>query len=506
MSTVTITETLKDQEGNNLVGYLKISNPAFLSPEGTALAISDATNATPIVITAATNAYTNGDTVYITGVGGNTAANGTWTIAARTSTTFELVSSIGNGTYSSGGTSQKLLPIGARTRRYPSSGTFNGTVTISLVPSTTGIAIPSGGATGFTYLVQYILNDGSQYYEFWNPAATPSSQTVTGIRTPGVLSPTATVALSQLAQTGATDTRNDYIFWNGTQWTRGLVNIAPNAQTSTTYTVLDTDRNKLTTFTNASAIAVTLPQAGGSSAFVSGWYAWFSNIGLGLVTITPTTSTINGVATLKLRIGQSVLIVSDGTNYFTANASGQTSGANPVNNTRSIFTSTAHRTQATTASEVTIVGTGVGSLTLPANFHDAAGSSLYVESQGYYSNTGTPTITFRIKYGATVLGATAAVTTTTGATNWQWFFKGLITCRTQGSSGTVMVQGQLILQTGAAAGGNCAVYPMLATVAVTVNTTATQAVDLTIQWGTSDAANTISGTNFEMHPIATPLT
>ncbi len=74
------------------------------------LAISAATNASPIVITSATHGYTTGDVVTIAGVAGNTAANGTWTIIVLTSTTFSLTGSTGNGAYTSGGTSTKNYP------------------------------------------------------------------------------------------------------------------------------------------------------------------------------------------------------------------------------------------------------------------------------------------------------------------------------------------------------------------------------------------------------------
>lgn len=98
-----------------------------------------------------------------------------------------------------------------------------------------------------------------------------------------------------------------------------------NAQTGTTYTVLDTDRGKLVTHTNGSAIASTLPQAGAGSAFLSGWFSHVQNRGAGTVTITPTTSTIDGAATLVLATGQGALIASDGTNYFTERGRGLTS-------------------------------------------------------------------------------------------------------------------------------------------------------------------------------------
>lgn len=88
-----------------------------------------------------------------------------------------------------------------------------------------------------------------------------------------------------------------------------------NAQTGATYTILDTDRSKLVTLSNAAAIAVTVPQAGTASTFANGWRSTFMNKGVGTATFTPTTSTINGSSTYVLFSGQSVTIISDGTNY-----------------------------------------------------------------------------------------------------------------------------------------------------------------------------------------------
>lgn len=99
-----------------------------------------------------------------------------------------------------------------------------------------------------------------------------------------------------------------------------------NAQTGTTYTYLTGDYGKLVTHTNAAAIAGTLPQAGAS--FPANWFVFVQNRGAGAVTITPTTSTIDGAATLVLNQNEGALIVSDGTNYFTMR--GKDSGAAPV--------------------------------------------------------------------------------------------------------------------------------------------------------------------------------
>ena len=86
-----------------------------------------------------------------------------------------------------------------------------------------------------------------------------------------------------------------------------------NAQTGTTYTFVAGDKGKLVNFSNTSSIAVTLPQATGS--FSSGFFFDVQNINTGLVTITPTTSTIDGASTLIVPKGYGLRIVSDGANW-----------------------------------------------------------------------------------------------------------------------------------------------------------------------------------------------
>lgn len=67
------------------------------------MAITNATNATPIVITAAGHGLTSGAKAYISGVLGNTGANGEWSVTYIDVDTFSLNGSAGNGAYSSGG-------------------------------------------------------------------------------------------------------------------------------------------------------------------------------------------------------------------------------------------------------------------------------------------------------------------------------------------------------------------------------------------------------------------
>jgi hypothetical protein len=84
-----------------------------LGAHGSAAAITAASNASPIKITVANHGLNTGETVVIAGVGGNTAANGTWVITVVDASNFNLNGSAGNGAYTSGGTAV----VAARLRR-----------------------------------------------------------------------------------------------------------------------------------------------------------------------------------------------------------------------------------------------------------------------------------------------------------------------------------------------------------------------------------------------------
>ena len=68
------------------------------------VSLTGATNASPIVITSTAHLLNTGDTISISGVVGNTAANGIFTITKVDANSFSLNGSTGNGAYSSGGT------------------------------------------------------------------------------------------------------------------------------------------------------------------------------------------------------------------------------------------------------------------------------------------------------------------------------------------------------------------------------------------------------------------
>lgn len=77
---------------------------AEFTAQGTTGTISNATNASPIVVTSTAHGLVTGTVVKVDGVGGNTSANNTWVITVVNANTFSLNDSHGTDDYNGGGT------------------------------------------------------------------------------------------------------------------------------------------------------------------------------------------------------------------------------------------------------------------------------------------------------------------------------------------------------------------------------------------------------------------
>lgn len=138
-------------------------------------------------------------------------------------------------------------------------------------------------------------------------------------------------------------------------------------------------------------------------------------------------------------------------------------------------------------------------VTIPANFLQP-GMKIQIKAACFYSNTSTPTLLVGAYYGGvagTALAATSAVTTTTGATSWPLtlYYYGRV--RTIGSSGTIMGWGWVDLSTSLTALTHRPI-PETALATVTIDTTASKALTLGAQWGTSSSSNTITCVDFDV--------
>lgn len=91
----------------------------------------------------------------------------------------------------------------------------------------------------------------------------------------------------------------------------------PSLATGTGFTFSDGDKGGLKIFTNPAAVAATLPQPGVGSLFTGGWFADVKYTGSATLTLTPTSATIDGGASLVVQPGQTIRVYSDGTNYVT---------------------------------------------------------------------------------------------------------------------------------------------------------------------------------------------
>lgn len=97
-------------------------------------AITGATNATPIVLTVgSTTGFNSGEIHTVSGVGGNTNANGIWAITVLSGTTIQLNGSAGNAVYTSGG----IIYQGAHV------GLLEGPTTCTLTPKLDAIGSDS---------------------------------------------------------------------------------------------------------------------------------------------------------------------------------------------------------------------------------------------------------------------------------------------------------------------------------------------------------------------------
>jgi hypothetical protein len=155
------------------------------------------------------------------------------------------------------------------------------------------------------------------------------------------------------------------------------------------------------------------------------------------------------------------------------------------------------------ASSATIADVSpVPQIVLPANLLDV-GQVLRLRAFGTFSNTGTPTLLLGFYYGAVAgvaLAATSAITTTTGATNWQWSMEYEGRVRSTGTGGTIMGAGWIDLATSLTAVTHRPI-PETALATVTIDTTTAKQITVGATWGTSSASNTLTCHHFGVELI-----
>lgn len=171
-----------------------------------------------------------------------------------------------------------------------------------------------------------------------------------------------------------------------------------------------------------------------------------------------------------------------------------------------LFTQTADATVTNTTTETTLLSANLGTKTLPANAL-VAGKTIRVKAWGYLSqdplDMGGTTLNWKIKLGSTVILATGTYAFgTSPLTDELWELEGLITCRTTGASGTVHAQGRVIGELAPGGLGSSFDFILMKnTSTVTVDTTASQAIDITATWDIALTSATVTCTNVSIEVL-----
>ncbi|MBN9522615.1 hypothetical protein J0H58_29520 [bacterium] len=200
---------------------------------------------------------------------------------------------------------------------------------------------------------------------------------------------------------------------------------------------------------------------------------------------------LTGTATIYYRSGAntwSAVTIGSGLSFTggTLAASGGSGGG-------CLFAQTADVTVTNTIVETTLTGAGVGSLTLPAGFL-TAGKTIRIKARGSISTqSGGANAGHKVKLGSTAVWTVAGPFYNTSAVKWAWEAEWVVTCRTTGVSGTVMAQGS-VFRAGTVGGGAPQMMTVVNTGTATVDTTASQTIDLTTTWATTGADNSVTCT------------
>jgi hypothetical protein len=123
-----------------------------------------------------------------------------------------------------------------------------------------------------------------------------------------------------------------------------------------------------------------------------------------------------------------------------------------------------------------------------------AGTYIDIEAFGVASNTATPTLILGVYYGlvaGTALAVSAAKTTTTAMSNWEWhlWYTGRVV--SVGTSGSIIGSGYWRLPTSLTAWTEFRL-PETAPAAVTIDTTVNKQISIGATWSASSASNSIT--------------
>lgn len=160
---------------------------------------------------------------------------------------------------------------------------------------------------------------------------------------------------------------------------------------------------------------------------------------------------------------------------------------------------------ATALANATTEGVIVPNVTIPANYM-ADGRVLRARVFGKLSTTGTPTMTFAVRWGGaagTLLANTEALTMGSGVTNVNFDLEIYVQTRANGSAGSLIVSGTCRVHTAAGTVllNVFGVSGYDAPAAVTVDLTADTALAITGDWSAASASNTLTAHHYTLESL-----
>jgi len=181
---------------------------------------------------------------------------------------------------------------------------------------------------------------------------------------------------------------------------------------------------------------------------------------------------------------------------ITVDANGRVTAAS--NGSIGNYAQTANSATINTVGEQSIVGTGVGSLSIPANIF-AVGDSFHGKMGGIINATGgggRSEFTIKIKTGTTILASTGVFDLDT-ATNQGWELELDFTIAVIGATGTICTNGNFAYTKD----NNRQVFGYIFQDVQPIDTTASNTLDITVQWNVLNPGDDIYSANFVLYKV-----
>jgi hypothetical protein len=173
----------------------------------------------------------------------------------------------------------------------------------------------------------------------------------------------------------------------------------------------------------------------------------------------------------------------------------------PSTNSYGLYAQTANSTPVTaTTVETTIIGAGVGTLTVPANGF-SIGDSFQASLDGILSCVGTATLHIHVKTLTGVILADTGIIAMDAATSKSWLLTLYFTIRNIGTTTVASISSGGLFSYIKNSGTNFEGYVLNNINNTTFDTTISNTLIVTAQWNTTNAGNSIVSRNFTLTKI-----